>query len=157
MPQPRSHRGRRLEEQLLRLLADLVRREVKDPRVGAVTLTAVEVSPDLSHATVYFLPFGMGKDPAPVAEGLGKAAGYLRTLVSKQLTLRHTPQLHFKLDTTLEKGMALNVLIKEAVADDRRRHVDSDVAPGAEGAADSAATESAADEAGASPAVSDGD
>lgn len=156
MPQPRSHRGRRLEEQLLRLLADLVRREVKDPRVGAVTLTAVEVSPDLSHATVYFLPFGIGKDPAPVAEGLGKAAGYLRTLVGKQLTLRHTPQLHFKLDTALEKGMALNSLIKEAVADDRRRHVEADAPQDAEGAADSAATEPAAGEAGASPATEGG-
>jgi ribosome-binding factor A len=135
MPQPRSHRSRRLEEQLLRLLADLVRREVKDPRIGAVTLTAVEVSPDLSHATVYFLPFGMGKDPAPVAEGLGKAAGYLRTLVGKQLTLRHTPQLHFKLDTTLEKGMALNALIKEAVADDRRRQTDTELSATSDDAA----------------------
>ncbi|MFM7066668.1 MAG: 30S ribosome-binding factor RbfA [Gammaproteobacteria bacterium] len=116
-----SHRNRRLEEQLLRLLSDLVRREVKDPRVGAVTLTAVEVSPDLAHATVFFLPFGLGKDPAPVAEGLGHAAGYLRTLLGRELTLRHTPQLHFKVDTTLEKGMALNALINEAVADDRRR------------------------------------
>jgi len=120
---------------LLRLLADLVRREVKDPRIGAVTLTAVEVSPDLSHATVYFLPFGMGKDPAPVAEGLGKAAGYLRTLVGKQLTLRHTPQLHFKLDTTLEKGMALNALIKEAVADDRRRQTDTELSATSDDAA----------------------
>jgi len=142
MPQPRSHRSRRLEEQLLRLLADLVRREVKDPRIGAVTLTAVEVSPDLSHATVFFLPFGMGKDPAPVAEGLGKAAGYLRTLLGKQLTLRHTPQLHFKLDTTLEKGMALNALIKEAVADDRRRQTDVDPAA----PADDAAPDSVADQ-----------
>lgn len=142
MPQPRSHRSRRLEEQLLRLLADLVRREVKDPRIGAVTLTAVEVSPDLSHATVYFLPFGMGKDPAPVAEGLGKAAGYLRTLVGKQLTLRHTPQLHFKLDTTLEKGMALNALIKEAVADDRRRQTDADPSV----VADDAVSDSVADQ-----------
>jgi ribosome-binding factor A len=141
MPQPRSHRSRRLEEQLLRLLADLVRREVKDPRIGAVTLTAVEVSPDLSHATVYFLPFGMGKDPAPVAEGLGKAAGYLRTLVGKQLTLRHTPQLHFKLDTTLEKGMALNALIKEAVADDRRRQTDTELSA----TSDDAAADSVAD------------
>lgn len=142
MPQPRSHRSRRLEEQLLRLLADLVRREVKDPRIGAVTLTAVEVSPDLSHATVYFLPFGMGKDPAPVAEGLGKAAGYLRTMVGKQLTLRHTPQLHFKLDTTLEKGMALNALIKEAVADDRRRQTDADPSV----VADDAVSDSVADQ-----------
>jgi ribosome-binding factor A len=117
-----SHRNRRLEEQLLRLLAELVRREVKDPRVGAVTLTAVEVSPDLAHATVYFLPFGLGKEAAPVAEGLANAAGYLRTLLGRELTLRHTPQLHFKVDTTLEKGMALNALINEAVADDRRRH-----------------------------------
>jgi ribosome-binding factor A len=142
MPQPRSHRSRRLEEQLLRLLADLVRREVKDPRIGAVTLTAVEVSPDLSHATVYFLPFGIGKDPAPVAEGLGKAAGYLRTMVGKQLTLRHTPQLHFKLDTTLEKGMALNALIKEAVADDRRRQTDADPSV----VADDAVSDSVADQ-----------
>ena len=142
MPQPRSHRSRRLEEQLLRLLADLVRREVMDPRIGAVTLTAVEVSPDLSHATVYFLPFGMGKDPAPVAEGLGKAAGYLRTMVGKQLTLRHTPQLHFKLDTTLEKGMALNALIKEAVADDRRRQTDADPSV----VADDAVSDSVADQ-----------
>jgi ribosome-binding factor A len=142
MPQPRSHRSRRLEEQLLRLLADLVRREVKDPRIGAVTLTAVEVSPDLSHATVYFLPFGMGKDPAPVAEGLGKAAGFLRTMVGKQLTLRHTPQLHFKLDTTLEKGMALNALIKEAVADDRRRQTDADPSV----VADDAVSDSVADQ-----------
>ena len=141
MPQPRSHRSRRLEEQLLRLLADLVRREVKDPRIGAVTLTAVEVSPDLSHATVYFLPFGIGKDPAPVAEGLGKAAGYLRTMVGKQLTLRHTPQLHFKLDTTLEKGMALNALIKEAVADDRRRQTDTELSA----TSDDAAADSVAD------------
>ena len=107
-----------------------------------MTLTAVEVSPDLSHATVYFLPFGMGKDPAPVAEGLGKAAGYLRTMVGKQLTLRHTPQLHFKLDTTLEKGMALNALIKEAVADDRRRQTDADPAM----ASDDAAPDSVADQ-----------
>jgi ribosome-binding factor A len=142
MPQPRSHRSRRLEEQLLRLLADLVRREVKDPRIGAVTLTAVEVSPDLSHATVYFLPFGIGKDPAPVAEGLGKAAGFLRTMVGKQLTLRHTPQLHFKLDTTLEKGMALNALIKEAVADDRRRQTDADPSV----VADDAVSDSVADQ-----------
>ena len=145
MPQPRSHRSRRLEEQLLRLLADLVRREVKDPRIGAVTLTAVEVSPDLSHATVYFLPFGMGKDPAPVAEGLGKAAGYLRTLVGKQLTLRHTPQLHFKLDTTLEKGMAMNALIKEAVADDRRRQTDIEPSSTSEDAAAATVADQPAD------------
>ena len=130
-----SHRNRRLEEQLLRLLSELVRREVKDPRVGAVTLTAVEVSPDLSHATVYFLPFGLGKDPVPVAEGLAHAAGYLRSLLGKELTLRHTPQLHFRVDTTLEKGMALNALINEAVADDRRRHAD-DVLPAGESADD---------------------
>ncbi len=108
----------------MRLLADLVRREVKDPRVGAVTLTAVEVSADASHATVYFLPFGMGKDSAPVAEGLAAASGYLRSLLTKQLTIRHTPQLHFKVDTALEQGMALNALIKTAMADDARRHQD---------------------------------
>ena len=54
-------------------------------------------------------------------------------MVGKQLTLRHTPQLHFKLDTTLEKGMALNALIKEAVADDRRRQTDADPSAAPEG------------------------
>lgn len=119
-----SHRNRRVEEQLLRLLADLVRREVKDPRVGAVTFTAAEVSPDLSHATVYFLPFGMNRDVEAVAEALGSAAGFLRSQLGKQLNLRHVPQLHFKVDTTLEQAVNLSAKINEAVADDRRRHVD---------------------------------
>jgi ribosome-binding factor A len=82
------------------------------------------VSPDLSHATVYFLPFGMNRDVDAVAEALGSAAGFLRSNLGKQLNLRHVPQLHFKVDTTLEQAVTLSAKINDAVADDRRRHVD---------------------------------
>lgn len=115
-------RARRVEEQLKRLLADLVRREVKDPRVGLVTITAVEVSKDLSHARVFFTPFAGIGDAAAAQDALRHAAGYLRHGLRKALSLRVTPQLDFRLDETVERGARLSSLIADAVAEDERRH-----------------------------------
>jgi ribosome-binding factor A len=121
---PREYpRARRIEEQIQRLLSDLVRREVKDPRVGPVTLTAVEVSKDLSHAKVYFLPFASDKDPAAVQQALNHAAGFLRSNLVKQLKLRHVPELRFVPDETIAKAVELSALISRAVRDDEARHV----------------------------------
>lgn len=117
-------RSRRVEEQILRLLAELVRREVKDPRVGSVTLTAVEVSRDLSHAKVYFLPFDSKRDAAEVGEALGAAAGFLRSHLRKKLTMRHVPQLHFVADESIDRAAKLSALINTAVARDAATHVD---------------------------------
>ncbi|MEX2151234.1 MAG: 30S ribosome-binding factor RbfA [Steroidobacteraceae bacterium] len=117
-------RARRIEEQLKRLLSELVRREVKDPRVGLITITAVKVTRDLSHAKVYFTPFAGIGDPEVALEALQHAAGYLRIQVRNQMRLRTAPELVFQLDDSLERGARLSTLIHDAVESDRSRHVE---------------------------------
>jgi ribosome-binding factor A len=119
-------RARRIEEQLKRLLSELVRREVKDPRVGLITITAVSVTRDLTHAKVYFTPFAGIGDPETALEALQHAAGYLRIQVRNQMRLRTAPELVFQLDDSLERGARLSTLIHDAVESDRSRHVESD-------------------------------
>ncbi len=114
-------RSKRVEEQLKRVLAELIRREVKDPRLGPVTVTAVEVSRDLGHARVYVTPFAGLGDAADVLETLRHAAGYLRHELRKAMTLRVTPELDFRIDESIERGARLSQLIDEAVAEDRSR------------------------------------
>jgi ribosome-binding factor A len=127
---PREYpRARRIEEQLKRLLSDLVRREVKDPRVGLITITSTEVSKDLSHANVYFTPFAGTGDAAAALEALQHAAGYLRHQVRNQMRLRVAPELVFRIDDSVERGARLSALIHDAVESDRRRHVESDPDP----------------------------
>ncbi len=122
-------RARRIEEQLKRLLSELVRREVKDPRVGLVTITAVEVSRDLTQAKVFFTPFAGIGDAAVALEALQHAAGYLRIQVRNQMRLRAAPELHFQLDDSIERGARLSALITDAVDKDRLRQGDGDPEP----------------------------
>jgi ribosome-binding factor A len=127
---PREYpRARRIEEQLKRLLSDLVRREVKDPRVGLITITSAEVSKDLSHANVYFTPFAGGGDAAAALEALQHAAGYLRHQVRNQMRLRVAPELVFHIDDSVERGARLSALIHDAVESDRQRHVETEPDP----------------------------
>lgn len=122
-------RARRVEEQLQRLLSEVIRREIKDPRVGPVTITAVEVSQDLTHAKVYFTPFAGTGDAAAELAALRHAAGFLRREVGRDLRLRVTPELDFRLDETIERGSRLSALIDSAVATDRERHQDDPPEP----------------------------
>jgi ribosome-binding factor A len=122
-------RARRIEEQLKRLLSDLVRREVKDPRVGLITITSAEVSRDLTHANVYFTPFAGSGNAAAALEALQHAAGFLRHQVRNQRRLRVAPELVFHIDDSVERGARLSELIHDAVESDRRRHVESDPDP----------------------------
>jgi ribosome-binding factor A len=104
-------RARRLGEQIQRELGDLLRRDVKDERIGNVTITAVNVTGDLRTARVYYLVFGKdGPDPK-VQRGLESAAGFLRNALSKSLMIRYTPTLSFELDTSIEHGVRLSQLI----------------------------------------------
>jgi ribosome-binding factor A len=104
-------RAKRLGEQIQRELTELLRRDVKDERIGNVTITAVNVSGDLRTARVYYLIFGkQGPDPK-VQQGLTSAAGFLRNALSKSLMIRYTPTLTFELDTTIERGVRLTQLI----------------------------------------------
>jgi ribosome-binding factor A len=109
-------RSRRIAEQIQRELADLIRLELKDPRVsGLVTITDVEVSPDQSHAKVFFTLLGDAKKIEQTTEGLKRAAGFLRTQLGSRMKLRSVPQLNFRYDTSVERGVALARLIDEAV------------------------------------------
>ncbi len=119
-------RARRVEEQLKRLLSELVRREVKDPRVGLITITTVEVTRDLTHARIYFTPFAGIGDADAALEALRHAAGYLRIQVRNQMRLRTAPELDFQIDDSIERGARLSSLITDAVESDRSRHVEPD-------------------------------
>ena len=112
----------RVAEQVQRELADLIRLEVKDPRVGMVTLTGVEVAPDYSHAKVYFTLLGNTAQAESATEGLNHAAGFLRRELGRRIKLRITPQLHFHFDESVERGMRLSKLIDSAVAGSGGNH-----------------------------------
>jgi ribosome-binding factor A len=110
-PKQDNPRAKRLGEQIQRELTELLRRDVKDERIGNVTITAVNVTGDLRTARVYYLVFGKdGPDPK-VQQGLTSAAGFLRNALSKALMIRYTPTLTFELDTTIEHGVRLTQLI----------------------------------------------
>lgn len=113
----------RVESQLQRVVAELISREVRDPRVGNVTITAVEVVPDMSAARIYFVPFGDEHPVEEVRDGLARAAGYLRGEVGRRLGLRHAPRLDFAFDESIGRGAALSALIRTAVREDRDRAV----------------------------------
>ena len=98
-------------EQIQRELNDLLRRRVKDERIGNVTITAVSVTGDLRTARVYYLIFGKEGADIKVQRGLESAAGFLRNALSKSLMIRYTPTLSFELDTSIEHGLRLTQLI----------------------------------------------
>lgn len=124
----RSARLQRIEAEVQRTLATLLPREVRDPRVGNVTLTAVRAAPDLSVVRIYFLPFGQAHSPAEVEAGLRSAAGFLRGEVGRQLGLRHAPRLEFVYDADLERAEKLDRLIDEAVGGRSRGPAGGDAA-----------------------------
>lgn len=108
-------RSRRIADQVQRELADIVRLELKDPRVGMITITDVEVTSDYEHAKVFFTLLGDAARAEEATRGLKRAAGFLRTQLAHRLKLRIVPQLQFVYDTSVERGMNLSRLIDEAV------------------------------------------
>jgi ribosome-binding factor A len=107
-------RARRMGAEIQRELTEVLRRDVKDSRIGNVTITAVEVTGDLRTARVYYLVFGHEGPDANVQRGLDSAAGYLRNALSRALMVRYTPTLTFELDTSIEHGVRLAQLIDAA-------------------------------------------
>ena len=106
----KSGRPQKLGDLIQRELSHLVQRELRDPRVGMITITAVDVSPDISHAKVLFTTL----DAAHVAEagkGLKRAAGFLRSQLAKRIKLYTTPELRFEYDESVERGDRLSRLI----------------------------------------------
>ena len=110
-----SARSARIADQIQRELAELVRLEVRDPGVGLVTLTGVELSRDQSHAKVFFTVLGATSAADDALHGLQRAAGFLRSQLAHRLTIRKVPELHFAFDNSVERGVRLSRLIDQAV------------------------------------------
>ena len=108
------NRAFKVADQIQRDLTELIARELKDPRVGMVTLQAVEVTPDYAHAKVFFSLL-MG-DPVETTVALNQAAGFLRNGLFKRLHIHTVPTLHFVFDRTTERASDMNALIAQAVA-----------------------------------------
>jgi ribosome-binding factor A len=106
-------RSNRIAEQMRRELADLLQFEVKDPRVGMVTITEVEVTGDMAHAKVFY---SAAAGTAELQAGLEKASGFLRSQIAKRMLLRTVPQLHFEYDASADYGMKMTRLIDEALS-----------------------------------------
>jgi ribosome-binding factor A len=124
-------RKRRIEAEIQRVLSELIAREVKDPRVGSVTITAVSMAADMGAARVYFTPFASKMPPEEVRIGLTHAGGFLRGEVGRRLRLRHAPRLEFLFDDTVDRAARLTGLIDSAVKHDQAGHVDEDVSEAA--------------------------
>lgn len=108
------NRAFKVADQIQRDLTELIARELKDPRVGMVTIQAVEVTPDYAHAKVFFSV--LTGDVAETTEALNQAAGFLRNGLFKRLHIHTVPTLHFLFDRTTERAADMNALIAQAVA-----------------------------------------
>lgn len=108
-------RSERVAEQVRRDLAELIRTELKDPRVGMISITEVELSPDYAHAKVFFTTLQSEHLPE-IQKGLKRASGFLRRELGKRIHIHTLPELHFVHDASLERGASLSQLIDQASA-----------------------------------------
>jgi ribosome-binding factor A len=110
-------RGQRVADQIQRDLSEIIAFELKDPRVGMITITEVQVTPDYAHAKVFFTMLKDDKEAVKnTVEGLSKAAGFMRGQLGKRLHIHTLPALHFVHDTSTARGMELSLLIDQANA-----------------------------------------
>jgi ribosome-binding factor A len=109
----RFKRTDRLNEQLRQEISLLVRDEVRDPRVGMVTITAVETSPELDHAKVYINTLGDDQEKQAALIGLQSASPFIRSQLSRRLHIRRVPELHFQVDRVLEEAGRIEALLRQ--------------------------------------------
>jgi ribosome-binding factor A len=113
-------RMRRVDEAMRAVLSEAISKDLKDPRVGFVTVTGVKTSPDLRHARVYVSVLGDDQAQEASIEGLRSAHGFLQRRVATELTLKHTPSLVFEYDESVDRGMRITQLIDSELGDPRR-------------------------------------
>jgi ribosome-binding factor A len=104
---------RRVDEAVRAVLSDAIASDLKDPRIGFVTVTGVKTSPDLRHARVYVSVLGDEQTQTASLDGLRSAHGFLQRRVAAELTLKHTPSLTFEYDASVERGMRISQLLND--------------------------------------------
>jgi ribosome-binding factor A len=107
---------RRVNEALKQTIGTALAQEIKDPRVGFVTLTGVDTAPDLSHAKVFVSVYGKQSEKDATLEGLRAACPYLQRRINDELTLKRTPTLEFVYDSTVDRGMRIQAILKASRA-----------------------------------------
>jgi ribosome-binding factor A len=117
----RSQRLQRIEHEIVRELSEIVREQLKDPRVGFVTFLGAQVSPDLRRCRVYASPMGDERASRQTMRGLQSAAGFLSAELGKRLQTRHTPTLTFIRDSSIERGVRVTTMIDEIRQEDERK------------------------------------
>jgi ribosome-binding factor A len=108
-----SYRPERLAEIIKKEVSDMVRDELKDPRIGFVTITGVEVSTDLRYTKIFFSVLGSEEEARASLEALNRARGYVRSELARRIRLRHAPEISFKLDPSIQRGIRVMELLKD--------------------------------------------
>lgn len=107
-----SLRSNRVAEQMKKELGDIIGRKIKDPRVGFVTVTGVDVTGDLQQATIYITSLGNEREREETLKALVKAAGFIRSEIGSRIRLRRTPELNFEFDSSIEYGNRIDSLLR---------------------------------------------
>ena len=115
----KNHRNQRVADQIQRDLAELIPREIRDPKVGLITLQAVELTTDMAHAKIFFTV--LGAEPENALAALREKAGYLHSLLFKRLHIHTVPTLHFHHDESVARGVEMSRLIDQALRDDKSK------------------------------------
>jgi ribosome-binding factor A len=121
-------RARKLAEQISQIVAEMLERRIKDPRLGFVTVTEARLTNDLREATVFYTVYGSDQERADTAQALASATGIIRSEVGRQLGLRHTPSLEFAADALPDTAQRVEDLVTQA------KHADAELARSRQGA-----------------------
>ncbi|MGG3466676.1 30S ribosome-binding factor RbfA [Neobacillus pocheonensis] len=113
-----SHRANRVGEQMKKELSDIIGRKIKDPRIGFVTVTDVQVTGDLQQAKVFISVLGDDEQKENTLKGLAKAKGFIRTEIGHRIRLRKTPEIIFEFDESIDYGNRIETLLHQLHSDD---------------------------------------
>jgi ribosome-binding factor A len=111
-----------VQELLVQYISEILRREMKDPRIGFVTITDAEVTPDLRHSRIYFSVLGTAEEQEETGKALNRASGFIRAEFAKRAQLRYVPDIRFDYDSSVERSARLNILLEQV----RREQVSED-------------------------------
>lgn len=117
-----SARTERVRKEILEQVGEIIHDKIKDPRVGFVTVTDAEVTPDLRHATVFLSTIKGGKQRERSLQALEHAKGYIRTELGRRLRMKYLPEIELAFDTSVEEAERIERLIKRAREEDEARH-----------------------------------
>lgn len=122
----RFHRADRVSEEILKEISNIIRNDMKDPRLGFVSVMRVELSRDLRHANVYVSVMGSDDEKKKTMDALAHGAGFIRVLLGQRLKLRASPEVVFHLDDSIERSVRISSILKQVLPEDEGEREDGD-------------------------------